>query len=68
MAQGMCGGGCAKSIREVRAVVGAIVAKNNLDHVTVSHGWWDRFRARHPHLQKNEPREVMDLSLEDGLS
>ena len=24
--------------------------KNNLDKVVVSHGWWDRFRAFHPHL------------------
>ena len=44
--------GCAKSIGEVRAVVGAMVAKkHNLDHVTVSHGRWDRFRARHSHLR-----------------
>ena len=43
--------GCAKSISEVRAVVGAIVAKKlGVDCVTVSHGWWDRFRQRHPHL------------------
>lgn len=43
--------GCAKSIREVRAIVGAIVAKKmNIDHCTVSHGWWDRFRKRHPQL------------------
>lgn len=43
--------GYAKSVREVRSIVGAIVAaKNNLENVTISHGWWDRFRARHPHL------------------
>lgn len=43
--------GYAKSVREVRSIVGAIVAaKNDLQHVVVSHGWWDRFRARHPHL------------------
>jgi len=43
--------GCAKSIKEVRAIVGAIVAKKqNTEPVFVSHGWWDRFRARHPHL------------------
>ena len=43
--------GCAKSISEVRAVVAAIVAKKlGVDCVTVSHGWWDRFRQRHPHL------------------
>ena len=43
--------GCAKSVREVRAVVGAIVAKkHNAECAVVSHGWWDRFRARHPHL------------------
>ena len=44
--------GCAKSVREVRGVVGAIVGKKqNLEHATVSHGWWDRFRERHPHLR-----------------
>ena len=43
--------GYAKSIREVRAIVGAIVAKkNNLDSMVVNHGWWDRFRQWHPHL------------------
>ena len=42
--------GYAKSVREVRSIVGAIVAaKNKLENV-VSHGWWDRFRAQHPHL------------------
>ena len=24
--------------------------KSNIPHVVVSHGWWDRFRARHPNL------------------
>ena len=44
--------GCAKSVKEVRAIVRAIVVKKeNLDYVSVSHGWWDRFRARHPHLR-----------------
>ena len=43
--------GYAKNVREVRAMVGAIVAKKNkLEDMTVSHGWWDRFRKRHPHL------------------
>ena len=43
--------GCAKSIREVRIVVGAIVAKKlGVECTNVSHGWWDRFRKRHPHL------------------
>ncbi len=43
--------GCAKSVRQVRAVVGAIVAKKQgVDSAIVSHGWWDRFRQRHPHL------------------
>ena len=43
--------GYAKSVKEVRAVVGAIVAaKNNLDCAVVRHGWGDRFRSRHPHL------------------
>ena len=44
--------GYAKSVCEIRAIVGAIVLnKLGLDNpVTVSHGWWDRFRQRHPHL------------------
>ena len=43
--------GYTKSIREVRAIAGATVAeKNNLDSMVVSHGWWDRFQQRHPHL------------------
>ena len=48
--------GCAevgydKSVWEVRAIVGAIVAKKQcVDFAAVSHGWWDRFRARHPQL------------------
>ena len=43
--------GCAKSVKDVRAIVGAIVAKKQgVDCVVVSHGWWDRFRQRHPHL------------------
>ena len=43
--------GCSKSVRETRAVVGAIVAKKQrVECAVVSHGWWDRFRKRHPHL------------------
>jgi len=43
--------GYAKSVKEVRAIVGGIVArKRGLEHFTVSYGWWDRFRSRHPHL------------------
>ena len=43
--------GYAKSVREVRAIVGAIVVKKQcVDFAAVSHGWWDRFRARHPQL------------------
>ena len=44
--------GYAKSVREIRAVVGAVVSnKLGLDNpIVVSHGWWDRFRQRHPHL------------------
>ena len=44
--------GYAKSVHEIRAVVGAIVSnKLGLDTlIIVSHGWWDRFRQRHPHL------------------
>ena len=43
--------GCAKSVRDTRAVVGAIVAKKQrVECAVVSHGWWDRFRKRHPHL------------------
>ena len=43
--------GYAKSVREIQAIVGAIVAKKNaLDSMVVSHGWWDQFQQRHPHL------------------
>ena len=43
--------GYAKSVREIQAIVGTIVAKKNaLDSMVVSHGWWDCFRQRHPHL------------------
>ena len=48
--------GYAKSVREIRAVVGAIVS-NKLgldDPIVVSHGWWDRFRQRHPHVLVKE--------------
>lgn len=24
--------------------------KNAIDAMVVSHGWWDRFRQRHPHV------------------
>ena len=41
--------GCPKSVREVRAVVGAIVAKKQgVGSVVISHGWWDKFRQCHP--------------------
>ena len=48
----MCRIGYAKSVREIRAVVGAIFSyKLGLDsHIVVSHGCWDRFRQCHPHL------------------
>jgi len=43
--------GCAKSIREVQAVVSTIVAKKlGITSISVSHGWWDKFRQRHPEL------------------
>ena len=41
--------GCAKSIREVQAVVSTIVAKKlGITSVSISHGWWDKFRRPHP--------------------
>ena len=43
--------GCAKSVKEVRAVVsGILAAKHGIENVIVSHGWWDRFCQRHAHL------------------
>ena len=43
--------GFAKTVKEVRSIVGAtVVSKNKLENIVVSYGWWDRFRARHPHL------------------
>jgi len=39
-------------VHEIRAFVGAIISnKLGLDSpIVVSHGWWDRFCQRHPHL------------------
>ena len=43
--------GYPKSVREVRALVGAILSnKGNSDVGCVSTGWWERFRKRHPTL------------------
>ena len=43
--------GYAKSVKEVCAIVGGIVSKKRgLEHFSVTHGWWDRFRSRHPNL------------------
>ena len=43
--------GCAKSVKDVRAIVGAIIAKKQgVQCFIVSHGWWDRFKQRHHHL------------------
>ena len=43
--------GYPKTVREVKAIVGAIVArKQGLEVATVSQGWWEKFRRRHPEL------------------
>ena len=43
--------GYPKSVRGVRALVGAILSKKRGDTVDcVSTGWWERFRNRHPTL------------------
>ena len=43
--------GYAKSVKEVRAVVGAIVAnKLGVPNVTISQGWWEKFCKRCPEL------------------
>ena len=43
--------GYAKSVREVRAVVSAIVAKKyGVKEFVVSMGWWESFQSRHPEL------------------
>ena len=65
--------GYPKTVREVKAIVGAIVArKQGLEVAMVSQGWWEKFRRRHPELslRSAEPlahhraitltREVMD--------
>ena len=65
--------GYPKTVREVKAIVGAIVAKKQgVEVATVSQGWWEKFRRRHPELslRSAEPlayhrattltREVMD--------
>ena len=49
--EGCAEAGCAISVREVRTVVGTIVAKkHNTEGIVVSHGSWDRFWACHPQL------------------
>ena len=43
--------GYPKSVREVRALVGAILSRNaDSDVGCVSTGWWERFKKRHPNL------------------
>jgi len=43
--------GYPKTVQEVKAIVGAIVAhKQGLETVTVTQGWWKKFRHRHPKL------------------
>ena len=43
--------GYPKTVQEVKAIEGAIVAcKLGLETVTVSQGWWEKFRRRHPNL------------------
>ena len=43
--------GYPKIVRELKAIVGAIVArKQGLEVATVSQGWWEKFRHRHPEL------------------
>ena len=43
--------GYPKTVQEVKAIEGAIVAcKLGLETVTVSQGWWEKFRRRHPKL------------------
>ena len=42
--------GCAEIGREVRAVVSALVSKKSGVAVSVSQGWWDKSRKRHPEL------------------
>lgn len=43
--------GCAKGIREIQAVVSSKTARKlGITSISVSHGWWDKFRRRHPEL------------------
>ena len=43
--------GYPKSVREVQALVGAILSRNaDSDVGCVSMGWWERFKKRHPNL------------------
>jgi len=43
--------GYPKSVREVRAIVSAIMAKKmGAESVEVSQKWWEKFRQRHPEL------------------
>ena len=42
--------GYAKSRKEVLVVVQSLIAKKDSEEISVTSGWWNSFRKRHPHL------------------
>ena len=42
--------GYARTKKDILAIVDRIVEAKGLKRCPVSHGWWDSFRKRHPHL------------------
>ena len=46
----------ARTKKDILAIVDRIVEAKGLKRCPVSHGWWDSFRKRHPHLTlRNSP-------------
>ena len=42
--------GYAKTKKDVLAIVSQVAESKGLTNCPVSHGWWESFRKRHPHL------------------
>ena len=45
--------GYARTKKDVLAIVSRVVEAKGMAKCPVTHGWWDSFRRRHPHLTNN---------------
>ena len=55
--------GCANNVREVKAVVSAIVLKKlDVLGICVTYGWWETFRRRHPELVLRNGESLLGYS------